>query len=76
MVEQLSYRLIDDFIDDGHCDWVKQFAVPMPLIVIIRQAGAREEDMWRIKSWTDAWVKRLGFMQTEDEERQSVEMET
>lgn len=75
MVEKLSYRLIDDFINDGHCDWVKQFAIPMPLIVIIRQAGAREEDMQRIKSWTDAWVKRLGFMQTEDEQRWSVEME-
>jgi cytochrome P450 len=75
MVEQLSYRLIDEFIDDGHCDWVRQFAIPMPLIVIIRQAGAREEDMWRVKSWTDAWVKRLGFMQTEEEERASVEME-
>ncbi len=61
MVEQLSYRLIDEFIEDGHCEWVRQFAVPMPLIVIIRQAGAQEEDMWRIKSWTDSWVKRLGF---------------
>jgi len=75
MVEKLSYRLIDGFINDGHCDWVRQFAVPMPLIVIIRQAGAREEDMVRIKGWTDSWVKRLGFMQTEEEQLHSVEME-
>ena len=74
-VEQTAYRLIDDFIDDGRCDWVKQLAIPLPLIIIGRQMGAREEDIWRIKSWTDAWVQRLGMMQTEEEERWSVEME-
>ena len=68
-VEQLAHRLIDDFIDDGRCDWVRQFAVPLPLIVIGRQMGAPEEDIWQIKAWTDAWVQRLGMMQSEDEAR-------
>jgi cytochrome P450 len=34
-----------------------------------------EADIWKIKAWTDAWVQRLGMMQTEEEERWSVEME-
>ncbi len=75
LVEQTAYKLIDGFIGDGHCDWVKQFSVPLPLIIIGKQMGAREEDIWRIKAWTDAWVQRLGMMQTEEEERWSVEME-
>ena len=75
VVEEVASRLIDDFIDDGHCDWVKQFAVPLPLIIIGRQMGAREEDIWRIKGWTDAFVKRLGLMQNEEEETWSVEQE-
>ena len=74
-VEELGYRLVDDFIDDGECDWVKQMAVPLPLIVIGKQMGAREEDIWKIKAWTDAWVQRLGMMQTEDEAIWSTEME-
>lgn len=74
-VEELAYRLIDDFIDDGRCDWVKQFAVPLPLIVIGRQMGVPEKDIWRIKAWTDAWVQRLGMMQTEAEALWSTEME-
>jgi cytochrome P450 len=74
-VEALAYRLIDDFVDDGHCDWVKQMAVPLPLIVIGEQMGAKEEDIWQIKEWTDAWVQRLGMMQTEEEEEWSVRME-
>ncbi len=74
-VETLAHRLIDDFIDTGTCDWVRQFAVPLPLIVIGRQMGANEEDIWQIKAWTDAWVQRLGMMQTTEEAVWSTEME-
>ncbi len=74
-VQATAYKLLDAFIDDGYCDWVKQLAVPLPLIVIGRQMGVPEADIWKIKAWTDAWVQRLGMMQTEQEEKWSVEME-
>lgn len=74
-VRDTAYELMDAFADDGHCDWVKQYAVPLPLIVIGHQMGVPKEDIWQIKAWTDAWVQRLGMMQTEEEERWSVEME-
>ena len=41
-VEETANKLIDAFIDAGHCDWVKQLAIPLPLIVIGKQMGARE----------------------------------
>jgi cytochrome P450 len=74
-VRDTAYKLIDAFVDDGHCDWISQYAVPLPLIVIGRQMGVPEADIWKIKAWTDAWVQRLGMMQTEEEEKWSVEME-
>ncbi len=74
-VRDTAYKLIDAFVDDGHCDWIHQYAVPLPLIIIGRQMGVPEEDIWQIKAWTDAWIQRLGMMQTEEEERWSVEME-
>ena len=74
-VEALGHRLIDGFADKGRCEWVHEFAVPLPLIVIGHQMGAPEADIWRIKAWTDAWVQRLGMMQTEDEAIWSTEME-
>jgi len=74
-VRDTAYKLIDAFVDDGHCDWIHQYAVPLPLIVIGAQVGVPEEDIWKIKAWTDAWVQRLGMMQTEEEEKWSVEME-
>lgn len=74
-IRGLAHELISDFIDDGRCDWVRQFAVPLPLIVIGIQMGADPADIWRIKAWTDAWVQRLGLMQTREETLWSTEME-
>jgi len=86
-VRDTAYKLIDAIfsgtsaVDTGDrdrwvpCDWVAQFAVPLPLIVIGHQVGVPEADIWQIKKWTDAWVQRLGMMQTEEEEAWSVEME-
>jgi cytochrome P450 len=74
-IRSLAHELIDGFIADGSCDWVAQFAVPLPLVVIGMQMGADPADLWRIKAWTDAWVQRLGLMQTPDEVVWSTEME-
>jgi len=74
-IEKLSVRLVEGFIERGECDWVKEFAIPLPLIVIGHQVGVPEEDIWQIKAWTDAWVQRLGMMQTAEEAIWSTEME-
>lgn len=74
-VENLAYELIDDFVDDGHCDWVKQFAVPLPLYIIGEQMGAKREDMWKIKNWTDAFFHRISMMLDEETELEMVDRE-
>ena len=74
-VEELAYRLIDDFLPAGRCEWVTALAIPLPLYVIGRQIGVPDEDLPQIKAWTDAWIKRMGLMQTPEEMRWSVEME-
>ncbi len=75
VIRDLAYRLIDDFIEDGHCDWVRQFAVPLPLMIICSQMGAPEEDIWTIKGWVDTFMKRHGMMMPEAEELAAVEQE-
>lgn len=74
-ITRIADDLFDAFIDAGTCDWVRQFAVPLPLIIIGIQMGANQDDIWRIKAWTDAWVQRLGLMQTPEEVIWSTEME-
>ncbi len=74
-VEETAYKLFDDFIDDGHCNWVHQFSIPLPLIIIGKQMGVKDEDLWQIKEWTDAFFKRIGMMLTEEEEMETIEKE-
>src|ERR1700730_5293409 len=74
-VDELSHRLVDSFIGDGRCEFVSQFAVPLPLYVIGRQMGMPEDVMPQIKQWTDAWVQRLGLMLNREERIHSAEQE-
>lgn len=74
-VRATAEKLVDAFIDRGECEVVKDFAVPMPLSIISQQMGADSRDMWRIKGWTDAFARRLGLMQTEEEEIACAEAE-
>ena len=74
-VRELAYKLMLDFVDDGECEFVQQFAVPLPLIIICQQMGADPEDVWQIKKWTDAWIKSVGFGLSEEELLQYTDME-
>jgi cytochrome P450 len=75
LVENLAFELIDQFLDDGFCDWVRQFSVPLPLFIIGEQMGAKREDMWRIKRWTDAFFQRISMMLPEELEMEMVDRE-
>ena len=50
-------------------------SIPLPLTIIVKQMGADEADLWRIKAWTDAFFKRISMMLTEEEEIECVLME-
>ena len=66
-VEVLAYQLMGSFVEDGYCEVVGQYAVPLPLIIICRQMGANMDDVWQIKAWTDAWIRGIGFGLTEED---------
>lgn len=72
-IQQTAEKLVDDFIAQGSCDWVRDFAIPLPLIVICHQMGVPKEDVWKIKGWTDAFFHRIGMMQPEEEDLSSLD---
>jgi cytochrome P450 len=74
-VEGLAYELIDGFVDDGKCDWVKQFCIPLPLFIIGEQMGAKRADMWKIKGWTDAFFHRISMMLPENKHMEMIDRE-
>ncbi len=74
-IRDTAIRLVEDFAPRGECEAVSQLAVPLPLIAICSQVGVPIEDIWRIKAWTDAWMRRFSLMQSDADEDESVAME-
>ena len=58
-IENLANTLVDEFIDDGECEFLSSFGVPLPLGVIANQLGAPAEDMPLFRKWTDAFIGNL-----------------
>ncbi len=67
-IQQVVDELIDSFIDKGECEFVQEFATPLPVYVIADQLGVPRKDLRRIKAWSDAFASRLGGMASAEEE--------
>lgn len=65
-VRDLAYDLMRKAIAKGRFDFLREFSVPFPLIVIGKQIGVPDDDVWKIKSWTDAFCMRTGLMEKDD----------
>ncbi len=55
-VETVVNDLFDAFIDRGECDFVRDFAIPLPCTVIADQLGVPRERIWQLKTWSDAML--------------------
>lgn len=62
--------LIDGFADAGVGDFVRDFAVPLPVAMIAGELGLPDEERPRVKRWSDAFVDRLGHMISPEREIQ------
>jgi cytochrome P450 family 142 subfamily A polypeptide 1 len=51
---------LDAIAKQGHCDFVADVAVPLPLAVIAEMIGIRREDRWRFHEWSDAMIRGDG----------------
>src|SRR5262245_9462985 len=56
VIERLATSLIDEWFDDGEVEIVRQFAMPLPVMVITTVLGFPLEDIEQLKRWSEAWV--------------------
>jgi len=78
-IRAMSNDLIDGFIDKGQCEFVGEYAIPMPVKTIAGQLGLDRADAETIKRWTQAFVDRLSGMMSRERqleaEREVVEFQ-
>jgi len=67
-IERITDELIDSFIEDGECDFVKQFAIRLPTYVISDILGVERAMYEQITIWSDAIIRLVSRMLSFDEE--------
>ncbi|MEE2768934.1 MAG: cytochrome P450 [Actinomycetota bacterium] len=55
-IDDVIDNLIVGFEGDGAVEYVSRFAMPLPVRMITRILGFPEEDIERLKAWSEAWV--------------------
>ena len=55
-LEEITNQLIDNFIDRGSCEFVSEFALPLPGIFICELLGLQAEEYGTFKKWADAML--------------------
>lgn len=65
-IASLCNELLSD-IKSEEFDWIKQFAAPLPLIIIMELIGFPLADRVRLKRWSDASVALLSGINTPEE---------
>jgi cytochrome P450 len=61
-IERVANELIDGFDGGGHCEFVREFAHPLPMMIIADQIGVPRQDLARFKAWSDAIVEPFSMM--------------
>jgi cytochrome P450 len=67
-IRSIVTELIDGFAAKRECEFVRDFAVPLPVAVIAEQIGMSRADTPTVKRWSDAFADRLGGMISRERE--------
>lgn len=74
-IEAVCHEIIDRFIDRGECEFVHDFALQLPGMIIAEELGLDRSAVSTLKRWGDAFVALRSRLLTEDEVRAVAEIE-
>ena len=66
-VERICHQLIDAFADRGRCEFVSEFAFPLPGIVISEQLGLAPGEIGTFRRWADAMLAPAQGLLTDED---------
>ena len=67
-IDRVVNELIDGFIDAPEVDFIRQFAHPMPMMIIADLIGVPRTDLAKFKDWSDAIVEPFSMMVSHERE--------
>jgi len=52
-IETLAHELIDKFADKGECEFIEEFAIPLPGTIIAEQIGLNASEIGTFRAWAE-----------------------
>lgn len=74
-IDAVANELIDRFIDRGECEFVSEFSLPMPAIVLAEQLGLDKSEVGRFKTWAETMLATSNRLMSEEELRATADIE-
>jgi len=74
-IEETSNKLIDRFVERGECEFVSEFALPLPGFIIAQQLGLDTDHLPTLKRWADALIESASRQMSLDELRKTAQTE-
>jgi cytochrome P450 len=60
LVEAFANECVDRMLEKGEADWIDEYAIPIPVIVIAEMLGVPREDRALFRKWSDDIVGAIG----------------
>jgi cytochrome P450 len=70
MIRELVDALIDEFAERGECEFVEEFALPLPLRLTLQLMGVPDADLHWVRLWAEFEASGLSWMPAEFQSRQ------
>jgi len=61
-IDEQVHSLVDNWIDQGECEFVHDYCIPLPCKVIADQLGLPSDQYLKLKEWSDAFLEPGGMM--------------
>ena len=74
-VDALAHTLIDQFIERGECDLIKDFALPLPGMILGEQLGLDRNEFARFQGWALAMLSTSNEIMDEQRLREVADIE-
>ena len=74
-IDALTHQLIDAFAERGECEYISEFALPLPGVLIAEQIGLDPSEVKRFKRWADAMLAPATRVLSEAEMRANANVE-
>ena len=74
-IEEVTTSLLDGLLERGECDFVMDFAMPLPGIIIAEELGLDRSEIHRFNRWAEAMLALATRPLSEEELLETVEIE-